>query len=309
MKIHPLSDVQSKDIGVRTSIWQYVVVLPGAKIGVDCNICSHCFIENDVVIGDRVTIKNGVQVWDGLRLENNVFVGPNVTFTNDLFPRSKKHPEEFVQTIIHSGASIGANATILAGRAIGRNAMIGAGAVVTKDVPPNAIVAGNPARIAGYVSSGQPQVNKVSNVKTIERGRAFKSKINGVQFYNLPVVPDMRGSLSFAEFGQHLPFEPKRYFLVFNVPSREVRGEHAHKKLQQFLVCVKGSCSVMVDDGHVREEYQLDSPGSGIYIPPMVWGVQYKYSSDAVLMVLASDVYDPDDYIRNYDEYLRMVDK
>jgi UDP-2-acetamido-3-amino-2,3-dideoxy-glucuronate N-acetyltransferase len=309
MRIHPLSDVQSKNIGEETNIWQYVVVLPGAKIGKVVNVCSHCFIENDVVIGDRVTIKNGVQIWDGLRIEDDVFIGPNVTFTNDLYPRSKQHPEKFIQTIIQSGASIGANATILAGKIIGRNAMIGAGAVVTKDVPPNAIVVGNPARITGYVSSRQPLTAQVSVNKQSETGAVYNSKIQGVQFYNLPVIPDMRGSLSFAEVGQYLPFEPKRYFLVFDVPSREVRGEHAHKQLHQFLVCVKGSCSVVVDNGIVREEYQLDSPGAGVHIPPLVWGVQYKYSADAVLMVLASDVYGPDDYIRNYDEYLELVIK
>jgi dTDP-4-dehydrorhamnose 3,5-epimerase-like enzyme len=117
----------------------------------------------------------------------------------------------------------------------------------------------------------------------------------------------MRGSLSFAEIGRHLPFLPKRYFVVFNVASRDVRGEHAHKTLHQFLVCVAGSCRVMVDNGRRREEYVLDSPGTAVHIPPMVWGVQYKYSADAVLLVLASDVYDPDDYIRDYDEFIAMV--
>jgi acetyltransferase-like isoleucine patch superfamily enzyme/dTDP-4-dehydrorhamnose 3,5-epimerase-like enzyme len=309
IEIHQLSDVQSKDIGEGTSIWQYVVILPNAKIGIKCNVCSHCFIENDVVIGDRVTIKNGVQIWDGLRIDDDVFIGPNVTFTNDLYPRSKQYPGKFLQTIIHAGASIGANATILAGKKIGRNAMVGAGAVVTKDVPPNAIVVGNPARITGYASSGQPQSTQIFAAKETRDGQAHASAIHGVQFYRLPVIPDMRGSLSFAEVGQYLPFEPKRYFLVFNVPSREIRGEHAHRTLHQFLVCVKGSCSVVVDDGSVREEYLLDSPGAGIHIPPMVWGVQYKYSPEAVLMVLASDVYSPDDYIRDYDEYLELVKK
>ena len=150
MKIHPLSDVQSKDIGAGTCIWQYVVVLPGAKIGTDCNICSHCFIENDVVIGDRVTIKNGVQVWDGLRIGDDVMVGPNVTFTNDMNPRSKQDFELLI-TAVDSGASIGANATILPGITIGANAMIGAGAVVNSDVPVNAVVVGNPAKVVKYI--------------------------------------------------------------------------------------------------------------------------------------------------------------
>lgn len=145
--IHPLSDVQSQAIGEGTRIWQFSVVLAGAKIGANCNICAQVFIENDVVIGDGVTIKNGVQLWDGLRIENNVFIGPNVTFTNDLFPRSKVYSTRFLQTIVKSGASVGANATILPGVIIGEGAMVGAGSVVTKDVPAGAVVIGNPAKI------------------------------------------------------------------------------------------------------------------------------------------------------------------
>lgn len=307
--IHSLSDVQSTQIGDNTRIWQYVIVLEKAIIGNDCNICSHCFIENDVIIGDRVTVKCGVQIWDGLRIEDDVFIGPNVTFTNDLFPRSMQHPEEFAKTVIQKGASIGANATILAGNTIGRNAMVGAGAVVTKNVPPNAIVVGSPARIAGYVSTtpAQQKHSEVSVGETI--GAVGQSAIPGVQFIRLPIIPDLRGSLSFAEFGQFLPFLPKRYFLVYDVQSREVRGEHAHKELHQFLVCVKGSCAVMVDDGKCREEYVLNTPGAALHIPPMVWGVQYKYSPDAVLMVLASDVYNPEDYIRDYEEFISLVKK
>ena len=143
---HELSDVQSSNIGAGTKVWQYVVVLEGAEIGENCNICSHCFIENDVVIGNRVTIKCGVQIWDGLRIEDDVFIGPNATFTNDLYPRSKQD-FSLLQTTVKKGATVGANATILAGITIGRNAMVGAGAVVTKDVPPNVLVVGNPARI------------------------------------------------------------------------------------------------------------------------------------------------------------------
>ncbi len=135
--IHHLSDVQSKNIGNNTNIWQFCVVLPEAKIGDNCNICSHCFIENDVQIGDNVTIKCGVQIWDGITIEDNVFIGPNVTFCNDKYPHSKQYPKEFEKTVIKKGASIGANATILPGITIGEGAMIGAGAVVIKDVAPN----------------------------------------------------------------------------------------------------------------------------------------------------------------------------
>ncbi|MBY6198473.1 acyltransferase [Vibrio hangzhouensis] len=151
MKIHPLSDVASTCIGNGTSIWQFSVVLSGAVIGNDCNICAHTLIENDVIIGDRVTIKSGVYLWDGIRLEDDVFIGPCVAFTNDKYPRSKQYPEAFSKITIKSGASIGANATILPGITIGKNAMIGAGAVVTKDVPKNTVVAGNPAKIIRHI--------------------------------------------------------------------------------------------------------------------------------------------------------------
>lgn len=144
--IHPLSDVQSTMIGAGTSIWQFCVVLPLAQIGDECNICSHCFIENDVVLGKRVTVKSGVQLWDGLRIEDDVFIGPNVTFTNDKYPRSKKYPNVFNQTMIRKGASIGANATISPGIEIAEGAMVGAGAVVTRSVGAGITVVGNPAR-------------------------------------------------------------------------------------------------------------------------------------------------------------------
>jgi UDP-2-acetamido-3-amino-2,3-dideoxy-glucuronate N-acetyltransferase len=147
MFIHPSSDVQSKQIGEGTRVWQYVVILPGAVIGRDGNICSHCFIENKVVVGDRVTVKCGVQLWDGVTLEDDVFVGPNATFTNDLNPRSRNASVTLLPTLVKKGASIGANATILPGLTIGEGAMVGAGAVVTKDVPPRTLVVGNPARV------------------------------------------------------------------------------------------------------------------------------------------------------------------
>lgn len=144
--IHPLSDVQSKEIGEGTTVWQFCVILKGARIGNNCNINCHVFIENDVVIGDNVTIKPGVQLWDGITIEDNVFIGPNVTFTNDLKPRSKQYPQSFLKTIVKKGASIGANATILPGITIGENAMIGAGSVVLKNVPANTLWVGNPAK-------------------------------------------------------------------------------------------------------------------------------------------------------------------
>ena len=144
--VHTLSDVQSDDIGDGTRIWQFCVVLPGAKIGRDCNICSHCLIENDVVIGNNVTVKCGVQVWDGITLEDNVMIGSNVTFTNDMYPRSKNKDWTLLRTRVCKGATIGAGSVILPGITIGEGAFVAAGSVVTKDVPAGELWMGNPAK-------------------------------------------------------------------------------------------------------------------------------------------------------------------
>lgn len=145
--IHPLADCSSTQIGNGTRVWQFTVILPGAVIGRNCNINSHCFIENDVVVGDNVTIKCGVYLWDGMRIEDNVFVGPNATFTNDLRPRSKRYPPKFALTLIKECASIGAGAVLLPGLTIGAHAMIGAGALVTKDVPDRTVVYGDASSV------------------------------------------------------------------------------------------------------------------------------------------------------------------
>lgn len=152
-KIHPLSDVQTPNVGDDTNIWQFCVVLAKARIGAHCNICANSFIENEVTIGDNVTIKNGVQVWDGITIGNNVFIGPNVTFTNDLIPRSKRKWAR-IDTVIEDGVTIGANSTIIGGHRLGRYSFIGAGSVVTKDVPAHTVWMGNPARMHGYITSG-----------------------------------------------------------------------------------------------------------------------------------------------------------
>jgi UDP-2-acetamido-3-amino-2,3-dideoxy-glucuronate N-acetyltransferase len=150
LKIHPLADVRSLNIGKDTRVWQFSVIFENARIGENCNICAHTLIENDVVVGNNVTMKSGVFLWDGTRVEDDVFIGPNATFTNDVMPRSKIYPDVFNGIILKKGASIGANATILPGITIGCKAMVGAGAVVTKDVPDYAVVVGNPATITRY---------------------------------------------------------------------------------------------------------------------------------------------------------------
>jgi acetyltransferase-like isoleucine patch superfamily enzyme len=301
---HPSALIESCQIGDGTRVWAFAHILPGAVIGADCNICDHTFIENDVRIGDRVTIKCGVQVWDGITLEDDVFVGPNATFTNDPFPRSRIRPEQFSRTLVRAGASIGANATILPGLVIERGAMIGAGAVVTRNVPPHAIVMGNPARIVGY--TGTPAV-KLPAPTTPQTAARRPAKVRTVELFELPEVEDMRGSLTFGEAGKTVPFEIKRYFMVYGVASQDVRGEHAHKKLHQFLICIHGRCNLLVDDGTTREEFVLDRPTLGVHVPPMVWATQYKDSPDAVLLVFASDFYDAAEYIRDYGEFLSSL--
>ncbi len=303
--IHNTAQVLSDSLGENTRIWQYVIVLEGAVIGEDCNICSHCFIESDVLVGDRVTIKNGVSVWDGLRIGSDVFVGPNVTFTNDKFPRSKVRPEKYLPTCIEDGASIGAGAVILPNLTIGTNAMVAAGAVVVRSIPPNAIAAGNPARIIGYVDSETEE--KSQSLSTFPVSGVADTSVKGVRMHGLPKIQDIRGSLSVGEFEQSIPFPVKRYFLVYDVPSKETRGEHAHHECHQFLICVRGSCHVVADDGNCREEFELNSPERGLHIPPRVWGIQYKYSADAMLLVFASHYYDSSDYIRDYSEFNRIV--
>lgn len=307
--VHPNALCESTTIGPRTRVWAFAHILQGARVGADCNICDHVFIEGAAVIGDRVTVKCGVQLWDGIELEDDVFVGPNATFCNDPFPRSRQHLQQYPVTVVRKGASVGANATLLPGITIGTNAMVGAGAVVTKSVPPNAIVVGNPASIVGYVPGAASALSQPAPALEAEGDAVVDLGVNGASLHRLPQVRDLRGNLSAMEFGQHVPFHAKRAFMVYDVPSREVRGEHAHWRCSQFLICVRGSCAVVVDDARQRREVLLDRPDLGLLLPPMTWGIQYKYSADALLLVFASDPYDADDYIRDYDQFRQLMEQ
>jgi UDP-2-acetamido-3-amino-2,3-dideoxy-glucuronate N-acetyltransferase len=291
--VHEQGLCETEAIGAGTRIWAFAHVLEGARVGSDCNICDGVFVEGGAVIGDRVTVKCGVQL-------------PNATFTNDLLPRSRQWLDEHPRTIVRKGASIGANATILPGLEVGTNAMVGAGAVVTRPVPPNAVVVGNPARIQGYVSS------ETATAEAVEPPGEAPGKtplaVRGAHLQRFPGFADLRGSLTAGEVSdEEMPFAPQRWFLVYDVPGREVRGEHAHRICDQFLICVHGSVQVAVDDGERRAEVSLDDPTLGIYIPAGIWASQYRYDGDAVLLVLASHPYDPDDYIRDYGTFLEEV--
>lgn len=188
-------------------------------------------------------------------------------------------------------------------------AMVGAGCVLTHDVPPFAIVVGNPARIVGYVDAGNGDRDRAARVGTAVSGgdELRELRVAGVSLHRLVRADDLRGALVSGEVGGQIPFEPGRFFSVMGVPSKDVRGAHAHRRCEQLLVCLNGSVAVVVDDGETREEVILDLPDVGLYLPPMVWGVQYRYTADALLLVLASRPYEPEDYIRDYDEFLALT--
>ncbi len=188
---HPAALVETNDIGQGTRIWAFAHVLSGAVVGRDCNICDHVFIESGVTVGDRVTVKCGVQLWTGVHLGDDVFVGPNATFTNDPFPRSNDHGRPLSTTVVERGASIGANATVLPGVRVGPNSMVGAGAVVTTDVPANAIVMGNPARITGYVPTVSSEPVSDTTVPSQPPNALLGRR--GVRVLATPQFNDLRG--------------------------------------------------------------------------------------------------------------------
>ena len=295
--VHPSGICESRAIGRGTSVWAFAHVLAGASIGADCNICDHVFIENDVVVGDRVTVKCGVQLWDGVRLEDDVFIGPNATFTNDLFPRSKIYPDKFAPTIVRRGASIGANATILAGVTIGVRAMVGAGAVVTRSLPPYALAVGNPARVVGFTE----QAPLAAAGGTAEGGDGDR------RILRFGEARQSRGTLTAVDFADELPFRPERAFLVHGVPAGETRGGHAHLACHQVLIAAHGSLEVMIDDGAEQATVRLDTPSIGLHLPPRTWSTQYGHSLDAVLLVYTSHAYDRADYIEDYEAFREIA--
>jgi len=250
------------------------------------------------VSGDSILMP-GAYVADGVVVERDVSIGPNAVV---LAPQDESEP----QTILRKECVIGANATVLPSVEIGRRARVGPGAVVTTSVPPLAMVEGNPARISGYVDSvhGQEPPTDQSGDSQV-RG----SLVRGVTIQRFRTVSDMRGRLSAAESGRGIPFQPSRIFMVYDVPSTETRGAHAHRRCQQLLVAAQGQLAVVADDGETRQEFLLDSPSFGLHLPALTWGIQYKCSSDAVLLVVASEPYDPDDYIRDYSEFVAAVEQ
>lgn len=254
-------------------------------------------IKHDFALVETDSIGEGTRIAAFAHISSGVRVGRDCRICN--------HAVIENDAIIGDRATIGANATILAGITVGARAVVHPGAVVTRDVPPDTIIAGHPGQIVGYVgTTTSPPKLATEPPETLG---ARPTSVRGVTLHRLPRVEDLRGNLSFGEAGRHVPFEIKRYYVVFDVSGQHIRGEHAHRTLHQFLICPHGSCSVVADDGDSREEFVLDRPFIGLYLPPMIWGVQYKYTADAILLALTSDFYDPADYIRDYSEYRSLI--
>ena len=268
--IHPRALCESPHIGAGTRIWAFAHVLAGARLGDDCNICDGVFIENDVILGDRVTVKCGVQLWDGVRLADDVFVGPNVTFANDKFPRSRAYQEHIPETVVDVGASLGANCTILPGLRIGRRAMVGAGGVVTGNVPPFAIVTGNPARIMGYVDRSGRAMPPPAPMQPSSLGGSV-AVIPGVTLHTLRGAEDTRGMITIAEVGADIPFPVQPSTTTFRV---EVVAS-GRFTCQQFMICMRGSVALK-DSGNMKE-VTLDRPGLGIHVRDGLDGVVSPY--------------------------------
>lgn len=293
-----LSSVSGLAAHTETVIDPRSVVDAGAQVGPGSRIGPHAFVEAQASVGANCVVESGVHICRGTVVEDEVHIGAHAAFASA--PGHAAPP-----ATVKRGAWIGANASILAGVTIGAKAVVRPGSVVTRSVPPAAIVEGNPASIVGYIDTMSVGAAPIAAPKP---GLAVEqTPVRGVTVHNFPVIPDLRGNLTVGEFERQIPFKPLRYFIVFGVPSREIRGEHAHRECHQFLICLRGSCAVVADDGERKIEITLDAPERGLYLPPMTWGIQYKYSSDAMLMVFASDYYDSADYVRDYAEFTQLI--
>lgn len=248
-------------------------IVSTSDLGARCTVREYASIDSDVSLADDVEVGAGARILQGVRLDRSVIVG--------------------------------ANATVSQGAVVGRGAVVAPGSVVESDVPAWAIVRGSPARIVGYVDTpgaSEPQVEEAVTAPAAPTS----TLVPGVVLYPLARARDLRGSLAALEFAA-LPFVPRRAFAVYAVPDESVRGAHAHRTCAQFLMCASGEVSAVADDGDTRQEFRLTDPTVGLVVPPLVWSMQYRYSADAVLVVFAELPYDPDDYIRDYEEFLQVV--
>lgn len=284
-------------LGDGCRVGAFARVEQGAVVGSETTVGDHCLVARGATLGANVTVMAGARVLDSTRVEDGVVIGPNAVV--GVSTHGAERP-----AIVRSLAQVLSNAVVDAGVTIGTGARVMPNAHVTQSVPATAIVAGAPAAIEGYVDAIAPGQAAI-RVSRIEPARHVLP-VNRAALLPVATVEDLRGRIAVTEFGDDLPFQPRRVFFVTNVPNRNVRGEHAHRTLEQFLICVSGESHVLVDDGSTRVEVILDAPSMGLHLPPMTWSVQYKHAPGTVMAVLASDRYDPADYIRDYDEFLAL---
>jgi UDP-2-acetamido-3-amino-2,3-dideoxy-glucuronate N-acetyltransferase len=302
--IDPNARFEGDRLGPGSRVLAYVRVAPGVAIGRNCVLHDHAVLIGAVTLEDDVAVHTGAQLLGRIRVEQGVTVGAGAVVGG----KSRSGEDAgLLEIIVHRFASIGPNVTVLPGVAIGRRAIVEPGSVVRQDVPANAVVSGNPATIVSYVDSGQEVAAQEVLLPSSVGAAVTETRVRGVTIHRLAYASDLRGSLTATEFSS-LPFAPRRLFTVYDVPSESVRGSHAHRTCAQFLVCTLGALSCLVDDGSARAEIRLASPDVGLHIPPMIWGTQWKYTRDAVLLVLASHPYDAADYIRDYEEFLQVLE-
>lgn len=253
------------------------VVHEGASMGSDCNVGPHSLVGNHVEVADSVQIGSRVML-------NTAFASPSASIR------------------IEEGVVIGDGSVVVGPLSIGAFSIVKPGSIVTRSIPKFAVVEGNPAQVVDYV---RPSFFRGETVEPPHEVGA-KITVAGCDIWRLPLIADLRGNLTHAELGQYLPFQPKRFFLVFDVPNEKIRGSHAHHELHELLICVKGSVIVTLDNGSESRQLLLNDPTVMLHLRPKTWTTQYSYSSDAVLMVLCSHPYEAEDYIRDYDTFLEV---
>jgi acetyltransferase-like isoleucine patch superfamily enzyme/dTDP-4-dehydrorhamnose 3,5-epimerase-like enzyme len=301
--VQPSALCESSSVGAGTAIGAFARIAPTATIGADTVIRENVVIEAGARVGSRVTIGAGSWIGPDAVVEDDVVLAANVT----VLGIGEDGVSPGTPTIVRRGASIKAGSTIMDSITVGRGAVVEAGSVVLWPVPPFSVVAGNPAWTQRYLEAenlgrAEHMLLRGTGVSTLGVGASHVCRF--------PEFIDVRGGLTVSDLSdEYVPFEPVRFFTVYAAPSGSARGDHAHRRCHQFIMCVAGSVWVSVDDGEKRKELVLDSPTLGVYVPPMVWASQFRFQPDSVVMVFASLPYDPAEYIRDYEQFLAEVQR
>jgi len=296
--ISPEARCESSSVGAGTTIGPFAVIPRDCTIGANCVIREHVTIGQGVTVGDGVTIGSGGRVGSGATIGSSSSIGPNAILADAT--------EGVSGVVLAEGAVVGAGSFVASGVRLELNCEVRPGSVVDSTVPPNAIVEGNPALIVAYSDSPTRAMRLISAAAALRSSgqRTTPIDVDGAALWALRHVRDLRGSLVPIELASDLPFVPLRQFFVLGVPGDKVRGEHAHRLCDQFLIAAHGALSVVIDNGSTACEVRLDDPAAGLYVPAGLWLVQYKFTRDAVLAVFASRPYESDDYIRDYPTFL-----